>query len=125
VGEEIEKPVVWIIQAEQWPRAYLRAELIERGFQAIGFEHMGEAISALRLGTHENPFVLLIDLQKLQLNADEINALSLTPIPKILLGGAVELNEEWIGSIGGALLLRRPFTIGELADLVETLRMRL
>src|SRR5215471_17474158 len=28
--------VVWIIDAEQWPRALLRAELIERGFDAVG-----------------------------------------------------------------------------------------
>ena len=125
LSEGMEKPVVWIIQAEHWPRAYLRAELLERGFEAIGFRYMGEAIAALRFGTHEKPFVLLIDLQKLALKASEIRALSLTRIPKILLGGAVELNEDWIERVGGALTMRRPFTIGELADLVETLWRRI
>ena len=30
-------PVIWIIDAEQWPRALLRAELIERGYDAVGY----------------------------------------------------------------------------------------
>jgi hypothetical protein len=118
--EGIEKPAAWIIQADHWPRAYLRAELLERGYDVVGFEHLQEALAALRLGIHEKPFVLLLDLKKSSLEAGEISALSLTPIPKILLVGAVELNEPWIERIGGGLIMRRPFTIGELADLVET-----
>ena len=29
--------VVWIIDVDQWPRAMLRAELIERGYDAVGY----------------------------------------------------------------------------------------
>jgi hypothetical protein len=67
----------------------------------------------------------LLDLRKSSLEAGEISALSLIPIPKILLAGAVELNEPWLERIGGGLIMRRPFTIGELADLVETIWRRL
>ncbi len=113
--------MVWIIQTEHWPRAYLRAELIERGFQAIGFQRMQEAFAALRHGIYENPFLLVIDLRDSALEEREITALSHLSIPKILLGSALVLNETWIDRIIGALLIKRPFTIGELADLVETL----
>jgi hypothetical protein len=39
----IDRPVVWIIDAEQWPRALLRAELIEAGYEAIGFVRLALA----------------------------------------------------------------------------------
>src|SRR5689334_9573424 len=38
-------PVVWIVDAEHWPRAYLRAELIERGYDAVGFVGVREALA--------------------------------------------------------------------------------
>jgi len=40
-------PVVWIVDVEQWPRAMLRAELIERGFDAAGYVTVRDAIDSL------------------------------------------------------------------------------
>ena len=45
------KPVVWIIDWEQWPRANLRALLLDRGFDAIGFRELEEAEKAAALRT--------------------------------------------------------------------------
>ena len=38
------EPAVWVIDSEQWPRACLRAELIERGYDAYGFISIGDAL---------------------------------------------------------------------------------
>ena len=40
-------PVIWIIDAEQWPRAMPRAELLERGFDAIGYITVRDGIDSL------------------------------------------------------------------------------
>ena len=40
----MDKPVVWIVDADHWPRAELRALLIERGYDAIGFESLVDAV---------------------------------------------------------------------------------
>ena len=42
-----EEPVLWVIDSEQWPRAYLRAELIERGYDAYGFMTVSDALDSL------------------------------------------------------------------------------
>jgi hypothetical protein len=53
-GDEV-VPVVWIIDPDQWPRAMLRAELIERGVDAVGLPEtlrrpvwIGEIADAVR-----------------------------------------------------------------------------
>ena len=38
---------IWIIDAEQWPRAMLRAEMIDRGFDAVGYIAVRDAIDSL------------------------------------------------------------------------------
>ncbi len=113
--------MVWVIDAEHWPRACLRAELMERGFDVIGFERMSPALSALRHGLYGKPSAMVIDLHHLTLQVDERDALTLLGTPKILLGGGVELNETWVKEEDWAEVLRRPFTIGQVADAVEGL----
>lgn len=33
-------PLVWVISSQQWPRAYIRGELLELGYEAEGFERI-------------------------------------------------------------------------------------
>jgi hypothetical protein len=116
------KPMVWVIDAEHWPRACLRAELMERGFEAVGFEGMAQVLSALRHNLYERPFVIVIDLRHLTFQPKERDALTRIPAMKILLGGTVELDEAWVKEADWALVMKRPFTIGEVADAVEGLQ---
>jgi hypothetical protein len=116
------KPMVWVIDAEHWPRACMRAELIERGFDVIGFEGMSQALSALHHDLYGRPFVMVIDLQHLTIQSNERDALARMTTPKILLGGSVELDEPWVKEADWAEVLKRPFTIGQAADAVEGLR---
>jgi hypothetical protein len=115
------KPMVWVIDAEHWPRACMRAELMERGFDVIGFEGMSQALSALHYGLYGRPFVMVIDLHHLTIQSNERDALARMAMPKIFLGGGVELNQTWVKEADWAEVLSRPFTIGQVADVVEGL----
>jgi DNA-binding NtrC family response regulator len=116
---------VWVIDAEQWPRACLRAELMERGFEVIGFDQMTRAMAALRNGLYQRPFLVILELRCLAAQPSQIKALVRLNMPKILLGGAVELNEPWINKGEWDEIIQRPFTIGKVVDAVENLKKRL
>ncbi|MBW2029865.1 MAG: hypothetical protein JRH06_11900 [Deltaproteobacteria bacterium] len=115
------KDVVWIIDSKQWPRACLRAELMERGFEAIGFTTLAQAIAAYHLRIYEKPRLIILDLFELDGEDEEIVLLSRLGIPVMLLGGAVQLNREAVRRISWAHVIRRPYTIGNIADKVEQL----
>jgi hypothetical protein len=115
------KPIVWIIDSQQWPRAYLRAELIERGFDAVGFEDLEQALAAL-YGPHcPTPRMIVLELRGLSLKPEDLDTLARFGILTIALGGAVELNGELIKAFKWAAVIQRPFTIGSVADKVEEL----
>lgn len=115
------KPVIWIIDSQQWPRAYLRAELIERGFEAVGFIELAHALAVLHHPYYAKPCLIVLEFRGLSHKHDELDALAQIVIPIIALGGAVELNAEWVKQFERAAVLRRPFTIGKIADAVEEL----
>ena len=115
------KPVIWIIDSQQWPRAYLRAELIERGFEAVGFIELAHALAALHHPYSAKPCLIVLELRGLSHKHDELDTLAHVAIPIIALGGAVELNAEWVKQFKWAAVLQRPFTIGNVADVVEEL----
>lgn len=115
------EPVVWIIDSQQWPRALLRAELIERGFDAVGFLGVEGALTDLQRLFIAKPQVIVLELRDLLLGKDQAERLASVGIPVILLGGAVELNREWIRGLKWAAVLRRPVTLGAVADEVEGL----
>ena len=115
------KPVIWIIDSQQWPRAYLRAELIERGFEAIGFMELTHALMAFHHPYYAKPCLIVLELRGLSHKHDELDALAQIAIPIIALGGAVELNAEWVKQFEWAAVLQHPFTIGNVADAVEGL----
>ena len=120
--DEIEtKPVVWIVDSEQWPRAYLRALLLERGFDAIGFIELGEAFAAIDRPHYPLPRIIVLDLHGLSLREDEQDTLAQIKIPIVGIAGAVELDQEWVRKVNWAALIQRPATIGQIADTIEKL----
>jgi hypothetical protein len=75
----MDKPGVWVVDADHWPRAELRALLIERGYDAMGIA---------------------------------------TRVPVIAIGGAVEWEQTGVRGGAWAACLRRPVTLGDIADAV-------
>ena len=119
--EETTKPVVWIINSQHWPRAFLRAELIERGFEAIGYIALSHALAALFHPDIVKPDIVVLELREQVLKRDELEALTRKGIPTIVLGGAMELNEKLVNEFEWAASICRPFTIGAVADVIEEL----
>jgi hypothetical protein len=117
----INKPVIWIIDSQKWPRAYLRAELIERGFEAIGFIELADAFTVLLHPSYAQPRLIILELRDQSIGRDELNILAGIDAPIITLGGSMELNAEWVKQFHWAAVLQRPFTIGQIADLAATL----
>jgi hypothetical protein len=112
-------PIVWIIDSQHWPRAYLRAELIERGFEAIGYAHLSEAATLLRLGAVARPRAIILELRAQHIEPRLLNGLTGSGIPVILLRGALEADEQIVKGYRFAAVMRRPFTLGSVADKVE------
>ena len=112
------KPIIWIVDYQQWPRAYLRAELTERGFDAVGFMDLSQALIGLIDPNYRNPQAIVLELFDLFLTEKELGHLADTGIPVVVLGGAVELNEDLVREYKWAAVIQRPFTIGRVADVV-------
>jgi DNA-binding response OmpR family regulator len=108
-------PRVWIVNADHWPRAYLRAELIERGYDATGFEDLKDAV--IRLGLRApRPELLVVEAPtgELPMGLRQFLAAQNVPVLAVVAAGAetraLDLDIE---------PLRRPLTIGAIADAVE------
>jgi DNA-binding response OmpR family regulator len=114
-------PRIWIIDAEHWPRSLLRAELIERGYDAVGFAAAGDAASALRSGTPSRPDLLVLELRGQDMPKHLLAALTETGIPIVALGGAVELDDPVLSGMRWEAVFRRPFTVGALAEEIAAL----
>jgi hypothetical protein len=106
--------VIWIIDAEQWPRAMLRAELIERGFDAVGYVTIRDATDAL---PERFPNAIVVELRGQPMPL--VERLLTIGAPVVIVGGVPEINDlpegEW------AAVMRRPVTLGEIADRVAAL----
>jgi DNA-binding response OmpR family regulator len=112
---------VWIVDADQWPRAYLRAELIERGYDAVGFATLREAVAELTPARAARPEVIVFDLHDQILDDQLAGALFGEGIPIVALGGNVEWNDQRLRGRGWVAFLQRPITIGDIADRVDKL----
>ena len=99
---------IWIIDAEHWPRALLRAELIERGYDAVGFVTVDDA---LRVMPTRWPDVIVVELRHVA--PREMGRLFGAHVPVIAIAPA-----SWTEEIPGVSILRRPVSIGEIADAV-------
>jgi len=113
------KPVVWVIDSEQWPRAYLRAELDEHGFETIGYARLSEAVADLRLGPFPRPEAIVVELHDQYLEAILLEGLTGSGIPVVLLTGSMERNEGMTKGYGWAAVMRRPFNIGAVVEMVQ------
>ncbi len=112
-------PIVWIIDADQWPRALLRAELIERGYDAVGFLSVEDALNA---SPERFPDLIVVEMHGLALMQADASKLFTLEAPIVLLTGAAEATEPWIAQLPWAAVLRRPVSIGEIAVAVERIR---
>jgi hypothetical protein len=116
------EPVLWVIDSEQWPRACLRAELIERGYDPYGFITIGDALESLsRRPPPPKSELIVLELRGQNLTEQLIEAVQALQIPTIVLGGAAELNEPLVQVQQWQVVLKRPISLGKVADVVETL----
>src|SRR5262245_9037345 len=115
------EPVLWVVDREQWPRACLRAELIERGYDPYGFILLNDALDYLSNGRSPKPEVLILELRGQNLTNHSLQILQDLAIPTIVLGGSTELNDPLVQSRKWNVVFRRPFSLGEVADIVERL----
>jgi DNA-binding NtrC family response regulator len=111
--------MVWIIDRQQWPRALLRAELMERGYEAVGFVGVNQALSAFRHRLYARPQVIILELKELAEGEEKVRALVGSEIPTILLAGIAEEQKALFRGMRGCVLLKRPFTIGRVVEEVE------
>src|SRR5262245_60254779 len=90
------EPVVWIVDDEQWPRACLRAELIERGFDAYGFITIPDAFGALRRRSSPKPEAIILELRGQNFTPDVLDAIQNLAVPTILLTSSTESTDPLI-----------------------------
>ena len=109
-----------MIGAERGPRAALRAELIERGQDAIGFETLRDAVRAGRLPGAPTPALVVIDLQDQSVDDRLLDAMFATGSPIVAVAGATEEGDARLRARPWARWLRRPVTLGAIADAVAS-----
>jgi hypothetical protein len=107
---------IWIIGADHWPRAYLRAELIERGCEAVGFVSARGAVLELLAARSRPPSLIVCDLQGQHLSPGLAAALFRAEVPVIAIAGASEAEDQMLRAFPWAAFLRRPVTVGSVAD---------
>jgi hypothetical protein len=111
---EREGPLIWIIDADHWPRAYLRAELIERGYEAVGFVTVGDALAVLALRPRVRPALATVDLQGQ--TPTELARLLRAGFPVLAIAGVTAWATEALRALPWAAFLRRPLSFGAIAD---------
>jgi hypothetical protein len=119
VRQVAREPVLWIIDSEQWPRACLRAELIERGYNPYGFMTISDALEALTAGMSPNPQAIVLELRGQNLTDSVIESIRALKIPTIILAGNPEINDPLIAKHQWDMLLKRPFSLGTIADVIQ------
>ena len=115
------EPVVWVVDSKQWPRACLRAELIERGYDPYGFIAITDALDSYSNGVSPKPEVLSLEFRGQNLTQQVVESIRHLGIPTILLGGNAELSDPLVRERKWDMVLKRSFSLGTIADLVETL----
>jgi hypothetical protein len=113
------EPVLWVIDSEQWPRACLRAELIERGYDAYGFITAGDAVYSLSRGRSSKPELIILELRGQDLTQQLLGTIWSLHVPTIVLGGSAELNEPLIKQHKWEVVLKRPVSLGKIADVAQ------
>ena len=109
---------VWIIDNEQWPRAALRAELLARGYEAVGFHRVLDALVRLDDADVPRPAAVVLELRDQPVSPALPGALGETGLPVVLLGGALELGDPSLAALPAMEVLRRPFSVGDVVHAV-------
>lgn len=110
---------ILLVMSEHWPRALLRAELIERGYDAIGAPDLATALHSQPTEKERGPVrVILIDQDALvEPQLRNFNLLTFRhPRARLVLLARAQLETppgNW------HTILRRPLLIGEIATAVE------
>lgn len=118
---KVPPPRVLLLIEDQWPRALLRAALLEAGYDAVGARSLGEALGYPANVPDRGPLrVVVVDQQVLR--AEDATLLPQLlrregePVA-VLLASATAVNPEgpW------RLVLRRPLTIGDVVREIQSL----
>jgi DNA-binding response OmpR family regulator len=112
---------VLVVDPDHWPRAYLRAELLERGFDADGYATVRDAVRALALSRARRPALIVVDLSGQAGDERLVSALFRPGAPVVAIVGAAAASDLHTRAHPWAAVLRRPVTIGAIADAVERL----
>jgi FixJ family two-component response regulator len=114
------QPLIWIIDSNHWERVNLRAVLIERGCEVEGFVSIFHAVVMLYREIVEKPAAIVLEIKNLAYQSLELDELARIGAPIILLTGVYE-DMKLADEHKWAAVLRRPFTIGQVAQTVERL----
>jgi DNA-binding NtrC family response regulator len=111
---------VWIVDNDHWQRACLRAELIERGHDAIGFETVADAVTALPRAGRFPPDLVVVTVADgwsgAQPLADAAHRAT-PPVPLLAVAPAAAPAPPAHPPVWAAVL-HRPLTVGQIADAV-------
>ena len=108
---------IWIVGADHWPRALLRAELIERGYDATGFATLEEAVRRLMLPPARWPALLVLDRRDQVVDERTAALLSRARVPILLVADIAHPGRAPLGPV--VEILHRPVTMGGIADAVD------
>jgi hypothetical protein len=114
------QPLIWIIDSNHWERVNLRAVLIERGCEVEGFVSIFRAVVMLYREIVEKPDAIVLEIKNLVYQSQELDELARIGAPVVLLTGVYE-SRKLADEHKWAAVLRRPFTIGQVARTVERL----
>ena len=110
---------IWIVSADQWPRALLRAELIERGYDATGFVTLEEAVKRLMLPPARRPALLVLDRRDQVVDERTSARLSAAGVPILVVA---DIAHSGVAPLAPVVeILHRPVTMGSIADAVDRL----
>lgn len=112
-------PRILLVMPEHWPRALLRAELIERGYDVVGTPDVATALLSRPAEKDRGPVrVIVIDQDVLAEPQSRLLDLLASRHPNARL---VLLARAQLETPPGAWdkIVRRPALIGEIASLIE------
>ena len=110
---------IWIVGADHWPRALLRAELIERGYDATGFARLEDAVRRLMLPPARRPALLVLDRHDQAVDERTSTLLSRARVPILVVADIAHPDGAPLGPV--VEILHRPVTMGSIADAVDRL----
>ena len=115
------KPEIALIMKDWQERAFIRAQLIEEGYEVTGIETIQKAIARLCQGTLE-PHLIILDTSGQDLDDKflaDLRALT-GNAPIIVCSGPYDLAGFDPQGAKPNRVLVRPFTVRELVEAVET-----